>query len=285
MLLAEHEVARLNSFAREIRIETLKALGNLGFGHIGGAMSIVEVLAVLYGGVMRVDPNRPDMEERDWLVLSKGHAGPALYAALALRGFFSKDMLFTLNQGGTNLPSHCDRNLTPGVDMTTGSLGQGMSTGLGVALGLRMSGKDNRVYVILGDGECQEGQVWEGALYGGNAGLDNLIVFVDENKQQLDGYTKDINSLGDLLEKWASFGWYAQLVDGHDVTAIYEAIHQAKAVKGRSSVIILDTIKGKGCQFAEGIKLNHHMRFTPAQIEDALKALGYEGAWKRGEQA
>ncbi len=281
-MLAENELTRLRDFARQIRIETLKTLGNLGFGHIGGAMSIVEVLAVLYGGVMRVDPQNPDLEERDWLVVSKGHAGPALYATLALKGFFPVEMLLTLNQGGTRLPSHCDRNLTPGVDMTTGSLGQGMSTGLGVALGHRMSGKDNGVYVILGDGECQEGQVWEGALYGGNAQLDNLIVFVDDNKQQLDGYTKDINSLGDLRQKWETFGWHAQLVDGHDVAAIHGAIYKAKETKGKSSVIILDTVKGKGCTFAEGVKLNHHMRFTPDQIKEAIDALECNGAEKGG---
>lgn len=273
-MLAKQDEARLKDFARQIRIETLKSLGHLGFGHIGGAMSVIELLAVLYGGVMRVDPKNPDMEERDWLVVSKGHAGPALYATLALMGFFPKKMLLTLNQGGTNLPSHCDRNLTPGVDMTTGSLGQGISTGLGVALGHKMNGKDNRVYVVLGDGECQEGQVWEGALYGGNAKLDNLIVFVDNNKQQLDGYTEDINSLGDLRLKWEDFGWYAQSVDGHDVAAIHGAIERAQATKGKSSAIILDTVKGKGCSFAEGVTLNHHMRFTKEQIAEALHALG-----------
>ena len=242
---------RLEAFAKEIRITTLKELGHLGFGHLGGAMSIVEVLAVLYGEVMKIDPKNPQWEERDWLVLSKGHAGPALYATLALKGYFPREMLFTLNQGGTKLPSHADRNLTPGVDMTTGSLGQGFSTGLGVALGHRLDGKDNNVYIILGDGECQEGQIWEGVLYGGNAKLDNLIVFVDYNKQQLDGFIDQINPLGDLRAKWEEFGWHAQEVDGHDVGAIYTAIQAAKATKGKSSVIILDTIKGKGCHFAE----------------------------------
>ncbi len=264
---------RLEAFAKEIRITTLKELGHLGFGHLGGAMSIVEVLAVLYGEVMKIDPKNPQWEERDWLVLSKGHAGPALYATLALKGYFPREMLFTLNQGGTKLPSHADRNLTPGVDMTTGSLGQGFSTGLGVALGHRLDGKDNNVYIILGDGECQEGQIWEGVLYGGNAKLDNLIVFVDYNKQQLDGFIDQINPLGDLRAKWEEFGWHAQEVDGHDVGAIFTAIQAAKATKGKSSVIILDTIKGKGCHFAEGVKLNHHMRFTQEQIAEALERL------------
>ena len=162
--------------------------------------------------------------------------------------------------------------------MTTGSLGQGMSTGLGVALGLKMDGKDNYVYLVLGDGECQEGQIWEGALYGGNAKLDNLIVFVDYNKQQLDGYVDNINPLGDLRAKWETFGWFAQEVDGHDVAQIYEAIRRAQEVEGKSSVIILHTIKGKGCTFAEGVEFNHHMRFTKEQIEQAIAALkGAEG--------
>lgn len=271
--LDRQEVQKLEEFAREIRIETLKQFGNLGFGHVGGAMSIIELLAVLYGKVMRIDPKNPKWEERDWLVLSKGHAGPALYSTLALKGYFPLEMLKTLNQGGTNLPSHADRNLTPGVDMTTGSLGQGLSTGLGVALGHRMNKKDNYVYIVLGDGESQEGQIWEGVLFGGNAKLDQMIVFVDYNKQQLDGYVDDINPLGNLKEKWEAFGWHAQEVDGHSVEEIYAAIAQAKAAKGQSSVIILHTIKGKGCNFAEGIEFNHHMRFKPEQIEAAIEAL------------
>jgi len=273
LVLDREERERLEEFARQIRIATLEELGHLGFGHIGGAMSIVDLLAVLYGKVMRYKPDDPRWEGRDWLVLSKGHAGPALYATLALKGFFPYEMLKTLNQGGTNLPSHADRNKTPGVDMTTGSLGQGMSTGLGVALGLKMDGRPNRVYIILGDGECQEGQIWEGVLFGGNAKLDNLIVFVDYNKQQLDGYVDNINPLGDLRAKWEQFGWFAQEVDGHDVGQIYEAICRAQAAEGQSSVIILHTIKGKGCTFAEGVELNHHMRFTKEQIEEAIAAL------------
>lgn len=264
---------RLEDFAREIRVVTLKEFAHLGFGHVGGAMSIVELLAVLYGEVMKIDPQNPKWADRDWLVLSKGHAGPALYATLALKGYFPEEMLYTLNQGGTKLPSHADRNLTPGVDMTTGSLGQGFSTGLGVALGHRLDGKDNSVYIVLGDGECQEGQVWEAVLFGGNAKLDNLIVFVDHNKQQLDGYIDDINPLGDLKAKWAEFGWHAQEVDGHDIAEIYTAIQKAKATKGKSSVIVLHTAKGKGCNFAEGVELNHHMRFTQEQMAEALAIL------------
>ena len=259
-------------FAAQIRLEALKELAHLGFGHVGGSMSIVETLAVLYGGVMRIDPENPRWKKRDWLVCSKGHAGPAIYATLALKGYFPKDMLMTLNQGGTNLPSHCDRNKTPGIDMTTGSLGQGMSTAIGVALGNRLDKRDNWTYLILGDGELDEGQVWEGALFAHQFKLDNFIAFIDYNKQQLDGYTKDIMDLGDVAGKFASFGWHAQSIDGHDMEAITEAIEKAKAAKGEPSVIVLNTIKGKGCTFAEGILNNHHMAFTKEQGQEAVEA-------------
>lgn len=269
-MLSREKQQELQRFSHRIRGETLRELGALGFGHVGGCMSIVEVLAVLYGAVMRVEPTDPSWPERDRLVLSKGHAGPTLYAALALRGFFSLKTLETLNQGGTRLPSHADRCLTPGIDMTTGSLGQGLSAAVGMAWGLRLDQAPSFVYAILGDGECQEGQVWEAVLSAGNAGLDNLIVFVDYNKQQLDGWVEDINPLGDLRHKWEGFGWHAQDVDGHDTGAIYEAVHAAQTTKGCSSVVILHTVKGKGCSFAEGETMNHHMRFSKEQMDKAL---------------
>lgn len=174
-------------------------------------------------------------------------------------------------QGGTNLPSHCDRNKTPGIDMTTGSLGQGMSTAIGVALGNRLDERNNWTYLILGDGELNEGQVWEGALFCSHFKVDNLIVFVDYNKQQLDGYTEDIMDLGDISAKFTSFGWHTQNIDGHDVGAIFDAINTAKQAKGKPSVIVLDTQKGKGCTFAEGIVNNHHMAFTKEQSEEAIQ--------------
>ncbi len=266
-------VNELKDFAFHIRRETMLQLGHLGFGHIGGAMSVVELLAILYGSAMKVDPKNPQWEERDWLVFSKGHAGPALYSTLALKGFFPKDMLLTLNQGGTKLPSHADRNLTPGVDVSTGSLGQGLSVAIGLAQAFALDRKSNTVYAVLGDGECQEGQIWEAVLYGGNAQLDNLVVFIDYNKQQLDGYVDDINPLGDLQAKWQQFGWHAQDVDGHDLEAIAAAITAAKETRGQSSVIVLHTIKGKGCSFAEGETLNHHMRFTKEQMDAAVAHL------------
>lgn len=258
-------------FAEEIRLETLKEFGHLGFGHIGGAMSIIETLSVLYENEMTYNPADPHWEGRDWLVMSKGHAGPALYAALAIKGFFPKEMLLTLNQGGTRLPSHCDRNLTPGVDMTTGSLGQGISTAIGTALGHRMSGMPNRTYLILGDGECNEGQIWEGAMFASHNKLSNLIAFVDSNKQQLDGWTKEVMDSSELADKFESFGWHTQEIDGHDISEIMDALECAGEVGDAPSVIILDTIKGNGVSFAAGVDGNHHMAFTKEQIDTEIQ--------------
>lgn len=272
-MLCQKEVNQLEKFATEIRLETLKEINNLGFGHIGGAMSIVETLAVLYGKVMKINPKEPKWKDRDWLVVSKGHAGPAVYTALALKGYFPIEELMTLNKPKTNLPSHCDRNKTIGIDMTTGSLGQGMSTAIGIALGNRLDRRNSYTYLILGDGECDEGQVWEGALFAHHHKLDHLITFIDANKKQLDGYTKDINDLGDIAQKFASFGWYVQDVNGADVAKIYEAIEKAKEIKEQPSVIILDTIKGQGIKFVEETMANHHMIFSTAEHEAAEKCI------------
>lgn len=272
-MLNKEKIKELQRFATEIRIETLRTIGNLGFGHLGGALSIADALAVLYGEAMKYDAKNPKWEERDWLVCSKGHAGPAIYSSLALKGFFPKEDLLTLNTPGTHFPSHCDKNLTTGIDMTTGSLGQGASLALGVALGHKYDKKDNYTYLILGDGEIQEGQVWEAALYAGHRNLDNLITFVDYNKKQLDGYTKDINDVGDVKAKFESFGWHGQDVDGSNVEEIYNAIQEAKAAKNKPSVIVLHTIKGKGWEFAETASSNHHMTVTKEQTDEAIKVL------------
>ena len=260
----------LRVVAEGIRLVTLQTFANIGFGHIGGSMSIIETLAALYGGELRSDPNNPDREDRDRLVLSKGHAGPALYATLCLRGFFPKEKLMELNQGGGSLPSHCDMHKTIGIDMTTGSLGQGMSTAIGLALGSRLNSIDNYTYLILGDGECNEGQVWEGAMFAAHNKLDRLIAFVDWNKQQLDGFTNFIVDMGDIAEKFKAFGWHTQTVDGHDPGRIKAAITDAKRYAEAPSAIILDTIKGYGCNFAEGISSNHHMNFTAEEMQNAL---------------
>ena len=275
-MINETKIKELERFATQIRIETIKEMGNLGFGHLGGALSIAETLAVLYGAVMRIDPKNPGWEERDWLVCSKGHAGPAIYATLALKGYFPMEELLTLNRPGTHLPSHCDRNKTVGIDMTTGSLGQGSSLAVGVALGNRMDERKSTTYLILGDGELQEGQIWEAVLLAAQHKLDNLIALVDNNQQQLDGYTKNINDLGDIAHKFDSFGWSAQSIDGANVAKIYEAIERAKQVKGKPSVIVLNTIKGKGCSFVEGKVDNHHVTISPEQMEQALTELNQQ---------
>ena len=256
-------------FAEEIRVETLKEFAHLGFGHVGGAMSIIETLAVLYGSEMHIDPKNPGLETRDKFVMSKGHAGPSLYATLALKGYFPLENLMTLNQGGTTLPSHCDRLKTPGVDMTTGSLGQGISTAIGLALGDRLMGrKDCYTYLMLGDGECNEGQVWEGAMFAAHYKLDHLIAFVDLNKQQLDGKTDDVMY---MVEKFKAFGWNTLKVDGHNVDAIKDAIDAAKAQSGKPSMIILDTVKGHGCLLAESMFPCHHIAFTAEQIAPSVE--------------
>ncbi len=260
----------LRRFSADIRIETIKAMTAAGYGHIGGAMSIADVLAVLYGAVMYIDPGNPNMAERDQLILSKGHSGPGLYAALALKGYFPMDALKTLNKPRTILPSHCDRLKTPGIDMTTGSLGQGMSTALGIALGNRMRGRDNYTYCILGDGELQEGQVWEGAQFAAQQKLDHFIVFIDYNKRQLDGPVETICASLDIAKKFEAFGFSAKTIAGYDVEAIYGAISDAKSAKGKPFAIVLDTFKGLGCLKAERLAFNHYMNFDQAIQDEAI---------------
>lgn len=257
----------LRVFAAQIRLYTAKCIASRGFGHLGGSLSVADLLAVLYGEVMKIDSKNPDWSERDLLVCSKGHAGPAIYASLALKGYFPLDMLKTLNQPGTNLPSHCDRNKTPGVDMTTGSLGQGISIAAGMALGVKASGR--RVFGIVGDGECDEGQVWEAAAFAAHHKLDNFFVFVDLNKKQLDGYTKDILDLESIEEKFSSFGFDAVTVDGSDVAAILAAINAAAEKSGKPHAIVLDTVKGAGVPEIEQTASNHHM-VVNAELADRV---------------
>ena len=247
------KMKELRVFAQEIRVEALKTIGSLGFGHVGGSMSVVEALAVLYGSVMKVDPKNPRWEDRDWCVMSKGHAGPAMYATLGLKGFYPLEQAYTLNQPHTNFPSHTDRTKTPGVDLTTGSLGQGMSTATGAALANKVDGRTNHVFVFVGDGECDEGQVWEAAQFAAHYKLDNLVCFVDSNKRQLDGSVDDIMSHGKGIgAKFDAFGWNViDVADGNDVEQIYDAVEAAYQVTGKPTCIVLNTIKGKGCTFAE----------------------------------
>ena len=261
----------LKVLAANIRLETLKVIHSRGFGHVGGSMDLADLMAVLYGKVMKYDPKNPRWEDRDWLVLSKGHAGPVAYATFGLMGFYPIEEAYTLNQPGTKFPSHTDRKLTPGVDLTTGSLGQGASTAVGAALGNKIDGRDNTVYCVVGDGEADEGQVWEAFHFAYAHQLDNLIYFIDNNGYQLDGSTKSILDHGDIAKKAAGFGLYTQEIDGHDVTAIEKAIENAKAHKGVPSCIVLDTSKGKGATFAEA-KHEHSSQPKEEQWQEAIAA-------------
>ncbi|MGC6232703.1 transketolase [Hafnia paralvei] len=269
-MLNLNEVQR---YATEIRVETLKALTNLGFGHYGGSMSVVETLAVLYGAVMNVDPADPEWPERDNFVLSKGHAGPALYSALALKGYFPREDLATLNQNGTHFPSHPDRLLTRGVDATTGSLGQGVSIATGMALAHRLAGRKNRVFCILGDGELNEGQCWEAFQFIAHHSLNNLTLFIDYNKQQLDGTLDEVIKPFDLKAKFSAFGFDVVSVKGDDIAAIYDVVAPVRAGEQRPRVVILDTIKGQGVAYIEQLPNSHHMRLTDEIKAEMLKSI------------
>jgi len=261
---------RIRRLSADIRIETIREISEAGFGHIGGSASIADVLAVLYGSVMKIDPKNPKWDERDWFILSKGHCAPALYAVLALTGFFPMENLKTLNKNGTSLPSHADRLKVPGVDISTGSLGQGISAAVGIALANRLQGHDSWTYCIVGDGECNEGQVWEACQQANHRKLDHLIVFVDWNKKQLDGKLEVINDPIDLEAKFKAFGFDTQTVRGYDVEAIYHAIQNAKTVEGKPHCIVLDTIKGLGVNIAEEQEFNHYMTFGHQEGDRAI---------------
>ena len=260
----------LKEIAKNIRCDIVRCIGSIGVGHIGGCLSIADLLTVLYFKQMNIDPANPKMEGRDRLVVSKGHAGPAVYATLANRGFFPKEELDTLNRNGTNLPSHCDMNKTPGVDMTAGSLGQGFSCAVGIAIASEICKDGAYTYAIIGDGESQEGQIWEAAMYAAHKKLDRFIAFTDYNKYQIDGTVDEICSLGDIEAKWKAFGFHTQVIDGHDIDAIDNAINVAKSSKG-PHMIIMNTIKGKGVSFVEEKKVGCHSMSLSA--DDVKKAI------------
>lgn len=269
-------ISEVTQFARDIRVATLKALTHLGFGHYGGSMSVVETLAVLYGEVMRIDPADPDWPERDYFVLSKGHAGPALYSTLALKGYFPQEALMTLNENGTRLPSHPDRLKTRGVDATTGSLGQGISIAGGIALGHKLAGRPNRVFCIVGDGELNEGQCWEAFQFIAHHRLNNLTVFVDWNKQQLDGELDEIICAFDLQGKFRAFGFDVCTVKGDDIAALLEVVKPVPPADARPRLVILDSIKGQGVPYLESLSNSHHLRLTDEMkqaLNDTIKQL------------
>lgn len=275
----------LQVLAARIRYDVLDMLKHRGYGHLGGSLSLVETMAVLYGKQMHIDPKHPDMEDRDMLVLSKGHAGPVWYSALAEAGYFDKEWLYTLNDGGTNLPSHPDRTKTPGVDMTTGSLGQGTSSAAGIALGQKLRKEDRYTYLIVGDGELNEGQCWEAFQFIAARRINNCIVLIDENKRQLDGYTKDILDPFSIPDKMKAFGFHTQVVKGDDVQAIDEAIEYAKSIKDQAVCIVLDTIKGQGVPYFEQMVSNHSVKFNNERtIQAANQAMEQLQAFIAGKE-
>lgn len=272
-MVSQEKIIELKKFAADIRIAAMEEFRAIGIGHVGGSMSVCDLMACLYGGVMRLDPKTPKWEQRDRFIMSKGHAGPAMYEALALLGYFPREELKTINRLGTRLPSHTDMNRTPGVDMTTGSLGQGFSSGLGIAMGCKKKGLDSYVYILLGDGECEEGQVWECAMFAPAKKLTNVIAFVDYNDLQLCGTVEQVAGLTDIGGKFAAFGWHVVNVeDGNDVAQIMAAIEAAKEAADRPSMIILKTKKGKGCYFAEDV-FNHNMPVSNEQADRAIAEL------------
>lgn len=251
------EMKQVKALATRIRLGILDAIHSVGSGHIGGSLSIADVLAVLYGREMRYDPKNPKWEGRDKLVTSKGHCGPAVYATLAVKGFFPYEELKTMNKPGTRLPSHTDRNKTPGIDMTTGSLGQGTSLAAGMAYGERLKGSDCRVFCIVGDGESQEGQCWEAFEFAAAKKLSNLVVLLDWNKRQLDGYLDDCMPMGSFENKFKAFGFDAVTVNGNDVDALAEALERTRKGGDKPYAIVMDTVKGAGIPDVEAIAMNH----------------------------
>ncbi|NQU40904.1 MAG: transketolase [Lentisphaerae bacterium] len=231
-----------------------------GSGHIGGALSLVEIMHTLYYRSMTVDPANPKWEKRDRLVLSKGHAAPVLYVALAYKGFFPANLLGTMNANGTTLPSHADARTVPGIDVTTGSLGQGLSVACGMARAAQSKREKHTVFCIIGDGESNEGQNWEAAMFAAHNKLDNIVAITDYNKLQIDGFTDDILSLEPLTDKWRAFGWEVFEADGHDWDDVYTKIEAAKAVRGKPAMIIAHTIKAKGCSVVENTAGSHNVK-------------------------
>ena len=267
--MEKSELQQLKVLSARIRLDVLEMLEKRGYGHIGGSLSIVELMSVLYGKQLKYDPQNPNWEDRDMVVLSKGHAGPVWYSALAEKNFFDKGWMITLNDGGTRLPSHPDRLKTPGVDMTTGSLGQGTSAAAGIATGFRMKGSDQYVYLIVGDGELNEGQCWEAFQYIAHYRLNHCIVIIDENKKQLDGTTAEIMNPFSIADKMKAFGFHTETVKGDDEEAINEAICRAKEVDDQAVCIVLDTVKGAGVPYFEQLAGNHSVKFNNEEILEA----------------
>lgn len=271
-MATEAQIKELKKRAQQLRYNVLEMIGIGVAGHWGGSASLAETMAVLYFHVMNADPCDPHAPDRDRLLLSKGHAALIQYAALCERGYFPREELRRVKELNGLLQGHPDLSI-PGIEAVTGSLGQGLSIGVGMALAFRLDKKANRVYVIMGDGEQSEGQLWEAAMAASNFKLDNLTAFIDWNKIQATGRTEDVFKIPDLDKKWRAFGWEVVTVDGHDVDKLIAAIDHAKTVKGKPTLVILDTIKGKGISFAEDVPTYHNGIFDAAKFDAAKKEL------------
>lgn len=263
----------LQIFAAKARIGVIEGVYNAKAGHPGGSLSICDLLAYLYNGEMSIDASNPHMEDRDRFVLSKGHAAPALYATLALKGFFPVEDLKTLRKSDSYLQGHPNMNKIPGVDMSTGSLGQGISAAVGMALGAKLDKKDFRVYTVLGDGEIEEGEVWEAAMFAANRGLDNLVAVVDYNGLQIDGTVEEVNSPYPIADKFKAFKWNVVEIDGHDFDAIESALENARVTKGVPTCIVMKTIKGKGVSYMENAVGWHGKAPNTEEYEQAMTEL------------
>ena len=268
------DLNKLKDVAKEIRLDIIKMLTESNSGHPGGSLSSVEILTSLYFGEMKVDVKNPKWEDRDRFVLSKGHAAPVLYATLAEKGFFDKAELMKLRKINSMLQGHPNMKSTPGVDMSTGSLGQGLSAANGMAIAAKLDKKDYRVHVVLGDGELEEGQVWEGAMAAAHYKLDNLVAFVDHNGLQIDGKVTDVMNPEPIADKFRAFGWNVICINGHDYTEIFDAIDKAKECKGKPTMIVAATVKGKGVSFMENLAGWHGTAPNKEQSEQAIKELG-----------
>ena len=266
-------IKEMEVVAKRLRRHIITMTGKAGSGHPGGSLSAVEIVTSLYFGLLRHKPSDPQWSDRDRFILSKGHAAPLLYATLAECGYFPVEELLTLRQLDSRLQGHTDRTVTPGVEMSAGALGQGLSFAIGIALAGRLNSQKYRVYVLLGDGECDEGQIWEGAMATAHFKVDNLTAIVDNNGQQIDGWNRDVMNLSPFNKKWQAFGWHVIEVDGHDFSQLIDAFNQAKLIKGQPTIIIAHTIKGKGVSFMEN-NLDFHGKAPNAEeVEIALKEL------------
>lgn len=273
---AEFHQDAYDALAKEYRYLITDMICRAGSGHLGGALSLVEVVITLYHRIMNLEPEEPRWDGRDRLVLSKGHAGPVLYVALADKGFFPESWLGTLNDDGTRLPSHADQIQTPGIDMSAGSLGQGLSCASGLALAARMNAQDHTVFCIIGDGESNEGQIWEAAFFAGHKKLDNLVAICDYNKLQIDGFTHEVLNLEPLVDKWRAFNWEVFEMDGHDWDDIYDTINKAIAVKDKPAMILAHTIKAKGNPLFENTPGSHNIKVPDKETyQNVMDALGY----------